>query len=67
MTTKFSSDKFDNMLIIEKRIRYLLGAKLRNKNLMQNAFETQDRIRKRHSRTTKWNSVSEIRKWRDLR
>lgn len=66
MTTKLSSSKFDNMEIIEKKIHYLFGARLRNKNRIQNALKTQDRIRENHSQNTKWNSVLEIRKWRDL-
>lgn len=66
MTTK-TLDKFDNMDIIEKRIHYFLGARLRNKSLMQDALKTQESIRSRHSRDLKWDSVAEIRKWRDLR
>jgi hypothetical protein len=65
--TNTPSDKFDSMKIIEKRIRYLLGARLRNKNLMQNALKIQHRIRANHPLSNKWDSVLEIRKWRGIR
>ena len=53
--------------VIERRISYLLGARLRERNRIKAAMEKQDRLRKLHPVTRHWDSVSEIRKWRDTR
>jgi hypothetical protein len=67
MTMKASLNKFESMDIIEKRIYYLLGSRLRNKNRMQTAVEAQKKIRQNHSVARNWNSVTQIRKWRKQR
>jgi hypothetical protein len=67
MKVQTSKEKFDNMRLIENKIRYLLGAKLRNKTRMQKAVEIQNNIRNHHSHNSSWDGVLEIRKWREIR
>jgi len=64
---KVKTDDFDNMNLIEKRIGYLLGARLRDKSRMKKAILKQDKIRSAHKGIKEWNSVSVIRKWRESR
>jgi len=64
---KLNTDKFDTMNLIEKRIQYLLGARLRDKTRMLKAIKKQDQIRSTHKAIKEWNSVSVIRKWRENR
>lgn len=64
---KTNAKDYDNMSMVEKRISYLLGAKLREKDKIRGAMERQDSIRRRHPAPKGWNSVSEIRKWREAR
>jgi len=60
-------EKYDNIDLMEKRIIHLLGARLRNKDRIKQAIKKQDDIRNRHEVTENWNSVSQIRKWRETR
>jgi len=60
-------EKYDNIELIEKRISYLLGAQLRNKDRIKQAIQKQDEIKTRHGTTEKWDTVSQIRKWREAR
>lgn len=64
---KKNSAKDYDISIAEKRMSYLLGAKLREKDRIRAAIEKQDSIRKRHPAPKGWDSVSEIRKWREAR
>ena len=60
-------EAYETTSVIEKRIAYLLGARLRDKGRVKAAMEKQDRIRTLHPAPEHWNSVAEIRKWRDAR
>jgi len=53
--------------LLERRISYLVGARLRDKDRIKAAIKAQDRIRKLHVASENWDSISEIRKWRDTR
>ncbi len=58
---------YDHMALIERRISYLSGARLRETDKKRSAMERQDAIRRGHKATAGWDSVSEIRKWREAR
>lgn len=60
-------EDYDKLSIVEKRISYLLGAKLREKERMKASIEKQNRIRQSHPVPQGWDSVSAIRKWREAR
>jgi hypothetical protein len=49
---------------IEKRLEILVGARLRDKARIEEAIETQDRLR---TKSKGWNGAQEIRKWREAR
>jgi hypothetical protein len=59
--------EYDRLTLIERRISYLAGARLREMDKTRAAIERQDAIRRKHPATTGWDSVSEIRKWREVR
>jgi hypothetical protein len=58
---------YNEMSVIERRIGYLIGARLREVDNIKMAMEKQDKIRKRHPASEGWDSVSVIRKWREAR
>jgi len=58
---------YDHMHIIERRIMYLAGARLREMDRMIKAMERQDMIRRKHPAAAGWDSVSVIRRWREAR
>jgi hypothetical protein len=60
-------EDYDKLSIVEKRIGYLLGARLREKDKMRAAIAKQDRIRGSHPVPKGWDSVSAIRKSREAR
>ena len=60
-------EDYDKVSIIKKRISYLLGARLRDKDKIKMAIEKQDKIRENHPVLQGWDSVSAIRKWREAR
>lgn len=62
---KGNTKGYDTIQIMEKRIRYLLGSRIRRKDQIYTAIKTQERIRERHSVYKDWDSVAEIRKWRE--
>ncbi len=62
-----ASSEYDHMTLIERRISYLAGARLRETDKKRSAMERQDAIRRGHQATAGWDSVSEIRKWREAR
>lgn len=57
----------DDISLIERRISYLVGARLRDRDRIRLAIEEQDRIREEHPAPEGWDSVSIVRKWRDVR
>lgn len=62
---KTNAINYDNMSMVERRISYLLGARLREKDKIRAAMKRQDSIRKRHPAPKGWDSASVIRKWRE--
>mgnify|MGYP005847558535 CR=1 FL=1 len=58
---------YDDISLIERRISYLVGARLRDRDRIRLAIEEQDRIREEHPAPEGWDSVSIVRKWRDVR
>ena len=52
----------DKINVMEKRWEVIIGARLRNRNRIENAISTQDRLRKK---SKGWSGAKEIRKWRD--
>ena len=62
-----AQSEYDHMTLIEKRISYLSGARLRETDKKRSAMERQDAIRRGHQATAGWDSVSQIRKWREAR
>ena len=52
--------------IAEKQVEYLVFSRLKEKDRIKMAMERQDKIRRRHSgEKVNWDSVNEIRKWRN--
>ena len=62
-----SQSEYDHMTLIERRITYLSGARLRETDKKRSAMERQDAIRRGHQAIAGWDSVSQIRKWREAR
>ena len=60
-------DDYDKLSTVGKRISYLLGARLRDKDKIRIAIEWQDKIRENYPVRQDWDSVSAIRKWREAR
>ncbi len=58
------TDNMDKITVIEKRLGIIVGARLRDRNRIENAISTQDRLRKK---SKGWNGAKEIRKWRKSR
>jgi len=56
---------YNEMSVIERRISYLVGARLREVDKTRMAIEKQDELRKAHPASEGWNSVSAIRKGRE--
>jgi len=64
---KKSVRNYDEMSVIERRIGYLVGARLREADKIRLAAEKQDEIREGHPAPEGWESVSVIRRWREAR
>jgi hypothetical protein len=58
------TDEVDKINVIEKRLEVIMGARLRDRNRIENAISIQDRLRKK---SKGWNGAKEIRKWRESR
>ncbi len=50
--------------VMEKRLDVLLKSRLRDKERIEKAISTQDRLREK---SKNWRGAEEIRKWRDSR
>jgi hypothetical protein len=57
-------ERIDKINVMEKRLEVIVGARLRDRNRIENAISTQDRLRKK---SKGWNGAKEIRRWRDSR
>ena len=66
MKTRTTKD-YETTTVLERRISYLVGARLRDKDRIKEAIKKQDRIREQHPASEHWDSISEIRMWRDTR
>jgi len=64
---KHTGKRYDELSVIEKRIGYLVGARLREVDKIEAAIRKQDAIRKAHPAPKGWDSVSVIRRWREGR
>jgi len=60
-------EDYDRLKIVEKRIIYLVGSRLRNKDTIRLAIKKQDEIRQGHPAPKDWDSISAIRQWRESR
>ena len=49
---------------IKRRLEVIMDARLRERNIIENAISIQDRLRKK---SKGWNGAKEIRKWRESR
>lgn len=59
------SKKYDDLGIIEKRVAYYIGARVRDKDRVEHALREQDKIREKHPQQSDWDSVAQIRKLRE--
>ncbi len=50
--------------IVEKKLEIIVGARLRDRERIEHAISTQDRLREK---SKGWNGAKEVRKWRDSR
>ena len=50
--------------IVEKKLEIIVGARLRDRERIEHAILTQDRLR---NKSKGWNGAKETRKWRDSR
>jgi len=66
MKTNITKD-YETTRILERRISYLVGARLRDKDRIKLAMKKQDNIRKHHPASKHWDSITEVRKLRDAR
>ncbi len=57
-------DEIDTLDTIERRLEIMLGARVRDKDRMMHAIETQDKLREK---SRGWKGAEEIRKWRNQR
>lgn len=57
-------DEVGKIEVMEKRLEILVGARLRDRNRIENAISIQDRLREK---SKGWNGAKEIRRWRDSR
>lgn len=64
---KQTAKGYDETSMIEKRITYLVGARLRETDKIKVTMKKQDEIRKAHPVVRGWDSVSVIRRWRENR
>jgi hypothetical protein len=57
-------DEIDTLDTIERRLEIMFGARVRDKDRMMHAIETQDKLREK---SRGWKGAEEIRKWRNQR
>ncbi len=55
---------FERLCVMGKRVEYLIGARVRDRKKILAASQAIDRLRRK---VAGWNSVQEIRRWRDHR
>ena len=57
-------DEIGTLDTIERRLEIMFGARVRDKDRMMHAIETQDKLREK---SRDWKGTEEIRKWRNQR
>ena len=57
-------DEIDTLDTIERRLELMSGGRVRDKDRMTHAIETQDKLR---AKSRGWKGTEEIRKWRNRR
>ncbi len=57
--------ELDNLNLMQKRIEYLIGARMKDRKKIQEAARSIDKLRRKAPKG--WDSAEEIRKWRDRR
>ncbi|MDI6839920.1 MAG: hypothetical protein QMD71_03540 [bacterium] len=57
--------ELDNLNLMQKRASLLIGARMRDYKKIQKAARSIERLRRKAPKG--WDSVEEIRKWRDKR
>ena len=66
MSAKLAKRKTQIKNIAEKEVEYLVISRLKEKDRIKMALQKQDEIRQKHSeKRIDWNSVTEVRKWRN--
>jgi len=64
MKTAKKKSNLESLNLIQKRLEILVGGKIEDRAKMQKAAKSIDRLRRK---VEGWDSVKEIRKWRDKR
>jgi hypothetical protein len=64
MTMRGDARGLEHLGVMAKRVEYLIGARVRNRKKILAASQTIDRLRRK---VPGWESVQEIRRWRDHR
>lgn len=62
MAIRHNSSGIEQLGVMAKRVEYLIGARIRDRKKMLTASQTIDRLRRK---VRGWDSVQEIRRWRD--
>lgn len=62
MKTAKKKSNLESLNLIQKRLEILVGGKIEDRAKMQKAAKSIDRLRRK---VKGWDSVEEIRKWRD--
>ena len=57
--------ELDNLNLMQKRIEFLIGARMKDRKKIQEAARSIDKLRRKAPKG--WDSAEEIRKWRDRR
>ena len=64
MVSHLNALGFERLGVMAKRVEYLIGARVRDRKKILAASQAIDRLRRK---VAGWNSVQEIRRWRDHR
>lgn len=62
MGVRHNASGLEHLDVMTKRVEYLIGARIRDRKKMLTASQTIDRLRRK---VRGWDSVREIRRWRD--
>lgn len=65
MKTLIEQKELENLNLMQKRVEFLIGARVQNRKQIHIAVRAIDKLRCKAPKN--WDSVEEIRKWRDKR